>query len=856
MNIIKKLLAEKNGNYFYPFFWQHGESDEILKTYMQKISDSGMKGVCIEARPHPDFAGPGWWEDLEVIIEEAKRLSMQLWILDDSHFPTGFANGLIRDRYPQYRKRYLNMRRYDVAGPLPKARIDLSRLGNIRTAASAGNEEILGIYMAQRVSEYDRPGDPVLESSITDITKQLSDRLLTLDIPVGSHSIFIVYETDQGEEEHTKDYLNPLVKEATEVLIEAVYEPHFAHLGSEFGKTITGFFSDEPRFGNKKGWDCAIGTDMPLPWRSGLEKELSFDLKYLPFLWAAAEGVEREVRVSYMDLITRLYSENFTGVLSGWCQEHGVFYLGHTIEDNGAHTRLGYGTGHYFRGQKGQHFAGIDVIGGQIVPGLPHHHDAFSTGGSYGEFYHYTLAKLASSAAHLDPVKKGRAVCEAYGAYGWNEGLKMMKWITDHLIVRGINYLIPHAFSPKQYPDFDCPPHLYAHGQNPQYRYLKVLTAYANRLMELTQGALHRPVTGLLYPAEQEWAGNAMPMDRLTRLLTENQLEFDIISADFLADLTIGDGYYEINGVRFLALLIPWAESIPAVTGTVIEALREAGIPVIMPDQLPLRIIGDARPLPLGLQAVPMAEIPALLKQYRPFSLSHDCPNLVFGDYQQEEQRIWMFFNESLHETIEVQVTAADTQFLYQYDPLINQLCRLPSPVSSPKLLLAPYESIVWILTDTAIEEAVDRPAPLSGLTPTVLAGDWQIRFADSLSYPEFTTAVSMKKPGLLSSLPGFENRTGTASFETDIFIEDNGGPIWIDLGSVYETAEVFVNGASAGVRICGPYTFSLTGLIQKGHNKLRIEVTNTLGTANRDGISHYLPIEPFGICGDIILYC
>ena len=30
------------------------------------------------------------------------------------------------------------------------------------------------------------------------------------------------------------------------VLIDAVYEPHYAHYGEEFGKTIAGFFSDEP----------------------------------------------------------------------------------------------------------------------------------------------------------------------------------------------------------------------------------------------------------------------------------------------------------------------------------------------------------------------------------------------------------------------------------------------------------------------------------------------------------------------------------------------------------------------------------------------------------------------------------
>ena len=45
-------------------------------------------------------------------------------------------------------------------------------------------------------------------------------------------------------------------------------------------------------------------------------------------------------------------------------------------------------------------------------------------------------------------------MCEAFGAYGWNEGLKTMKWIADHLLVRGVNYIVPHAFDPKAFPDF------------------------------------------------------------------------------------------------------------------------------------------------------------------------------------------------------------------------------------------------------------------------------------------------------------------------------------------------------------------------------------------------------------------
>lgn len=79
----------------------------------------------------------------------------------------------------------------------------------------------------------------------------------------------------------------------------------------------------------------------------------------------------------------------------------------------------------------------------------------------------------------------GRVMCEVYGAYGWSEGNRLMKWISDYMLVRGVNEFCPHAFDPKEYPDEDCPPHFYAHGINPQYREFEKLMRYTNRIAEL-----------------------------------------------------------------------------------------------------------------------------------------------------------------------------------------------------------------------------------------------------------------------------------------------------------------------------------------------------------------------------------
>ena len=96
---LMDVLQGKEDNYILPFFWQHGESKELLEEGMQRIYDSGIKAVCVESRPHPDFVGVGWWRDLDIIMAKAKELNMRVWVLDDAHFPSGFCNGKIHRRF-------------------------------------------------------------------------------------------------------------------------------------------------------------------------------------------------------------------------------------------------------------------------------------------------------------------------------------------------------------------------------------------------------------------------------------------------------------------------------------------------------------------------------------------------------------------------------------------------------------------------------------------------------------------------------------------------------------------------------------------------------------------------------------
>ena len=195
------------------------------------------------------------------------------------------------------------------------------------------------------------------------------------------------------------------------------------------------------------------------------------------------------------------------------------------------HARLSYSGGHFFRSLDGQDMAGIDVVLHQIMPGISEHIHTGSLAGNAidPEFFDYVLARLAASHSHIQPRMKHRAMCEIFGAYGWAEGVPMMRHLMDHMLVRGINYFVPHAYSPK-YPNPDCPPHFSAGGFNPQFSAFSKLMKYTNKVTHLMENGIEQVNAAILYHAEAEWSGRAyMLMQKPAKVLYDAQLNLSLI---------------------------------------------------------------------------------------------------------------------------------------------------------------------------------------------------------------------------------------------------------------------------------------------------------------------------------------
>jgi hypothetical protein len=872
INRVAKLLDNKGENYIIPFFWQHGEEEPVLREYMGVINACGIRAVCVECRPHPDFCGPKWWHDMDIIMDEARKRGMRVWLLDDAHFPTGYANGALKEAGPSLRKQYLYFKTADVCGPMPGAALDVSSIAGSASAPFDGTQPVKVI--ASRLVK-----DGPLDTTLLDLNEHIRNGRLLWDVPDGMWRIFVLFCTVKGGGH--PDYINIIDKDSCRVLIDAVYEPHYERYKDDFGKTFAGFFSDEPLFGNTSGYKFneIIGkNNMPLPWNKdvpGMLKESLGDewARLLPALWSdlSDRDLTAKVRYAYMDTVTRLAGENFSKQIGQWCETRGVEYIGHIIEDNNMHARLGSSLGHYFRALAGMHMSGIDNIGGQVVPGGENHIRTNGVTECDGEFFHFTLGKLGSSYAHIDPKKRCRAMCEIFGAYGWKLGVRGMKYLVDHFLVRGINYFVPHAFSPKEFPDPDCPPHFYARGYNPQYRHFQKLMQYLNRVCHLLNGGLHVAPAALLYHGEAEWTGNCMLLQKPARKLLKHQIDFDILPSDLFDDMNAYkasfDGRLHVNGETYQTLIIPYAQYVTKAVALFASEAAKTGFEVIFIDALPDGISNCAnkeenRSLSAGLKActvVPLCGLADYLerKSYREVKISSPFERLRYYRYRHEND-IYLFLNEDPGIAFEGDITVPSAGNTVLYDAYENVLRPLDfEPVEGGtrlRLRLEPFQLAIVVFGD--VRSGAKLPSPAG--KKTVIGREWTLSLAKSKEYPNFTNEhkiTKLENVGL--RYPDF---SGFMRYETTFEIKTGKTAVLV-LEDAYEGVEVWVNGQNAGIQIAPPYRFDISGLVRDGVNRLRIEVANTLDREVRtmpvEGVHAKGTgiIEPSGLIGEVSVW-
>lgn len=109
-------------------------------------------------------------------------------------------------------------------------------------------------------------------------------------------------------------------------------------------------------------------------------------------------------------------------------------------------------------------------------------------------------------------------------------------------------------------------------------------------------------------------------------------------------------------------------------------------------------------------------------------------------------------------------------------------------------------------------------PCPATESTIAVeLNRVWTVSTSRAEKYPHFEAWGSLKDLCSMSGPDVLPRFSGTFRYETDVGWGETSDRVLLNLGEVYETAEVWVNGEHVGVRICPPYQLDVSRFLIKG---------------------------------------
>jgi hypothetical protein len=375
------------------------------------------------------------------------------------------------------------------------------------------------------------------------------------------------FGTDDGEPgaPPAADILNP---ESVASFLGLTHDRHFKILGEYFGNTILAIFTDEPSL---LGRQHKRGVR---PWTWGferfLEDYLGYDfLPHLSALWLEDAPETRRYRRDFDRAVNARLERAYYEPYSGWCEAHGVALTGHPAGS------MDIGTLRYF------HIPGQDVVWRYLEP--------FQDKSLEGP--HSTMGKCGSSAKVNH--RRTRNLNECFGAYGWEFTWEEMRWLTDWLLVRGVDMLCPHAFyySIRGERRDERPPDV--GPNNVWWERYKPYADYARRISWLNAAGRHVCDIAVL--------GTAIYLPwRAARVLFEHQRDFNYLDTDtLLSRARVDAGGIALGETRYRALIVDGADTVepgalealrPLISAGAVLAYRDsvAGVPhmALRPDEL------------------------------------------------------------------------------------------------------------------------------------------------------------------------------------------------------------------------------------------------------------------------------
>lgn len=470
----------------YPFWaWNEKMDREEVIRQIRQMKEAGMGGFFIHSREglETEYMGGEWMECVKAAVDTAKECGMFAWLYDEDRWPSGTAGGQVTALGDAYRCKGLTL---EVCGPeaLEECRRETDKVVALYAAAVHGMDiESLRRLPLVREEGFDSA------ASVQGQPERFGDAdgfMREPELRAGEVLLTVRLEVSAADEwfnnQAPPDNLNP---DTVKCFLEMTHQKYKDLVGSEFGKTVPGIFTDEPSLADRhaafdphRGW---------IPWSYGMEEYFKerrgydfFDI--LPYQYFNGR-LSSKARHDYWHTIAERYCEAYSQTIGAWCEKAGLAYTGHFLQEDkmGLCTRV---NGSIMPHYAAEGVPGIDMLTERTVE--------------------YMTVKQCTSVAHQ--FGKQRVLTETYGCTGWDFDFEGQKWVGDWQYVLGVNMRCTHMAlsSLRGCRKRDYPPSL--NYNNTWWNKNHVVEDYFARLgAVLTQGEPIRDIL-LLHPMSTAWS--------------------------------------------------------------------------------------------------------------------------------------------------------------------------------------------------------------------------------------------------------------------------------------------------------------------------------------------------------------
>ncbi|MEP7236634.1 MAG: glycosyl hydrolase [Ferruginibacter sp.] len=611
--------------------------------------------------------------------------------------------------------------------------------------------------------------------------------------------------------------------------------------------SLRGFFNDSYEVDDARGQS----NYTPLLFQE-FQKRRGYDLKTeLPALFTK-KSTERTNRIlcDYRMTIDELILEKFTGEWKKWAHSKGK------IVRNQSH---------------GSPANTLDLYGVVDIP---------ETEGT-----EILRIKFAPSTSHV----MGKQLAAAESATWLNEhfvsSLSDVKKALDVYFIGGVNHIVYHGttYSPPSEP---WPGRLFYAAveftqANPFWNNFSILNNYVTRTQSfLQQGKPDNDVL-LYFPIYDKYSEpgrdlllhfdgmkpdfNGTPFETTAQTMYDKGYTFDYISDRQIANLQTANKKILTGGTAYQTILLPDAKFMKLETLQKLFELAKNGATIIaykdMPDDVPgygqlekntaafKSLLNQLNFTATDVDGVKSATIgkgkflsgknfEKLLTAASIRKEGMTEKGLQFNRRKNADGSSFYFIanrsNKKMEEWITLQTKANGVSL---YNPMtaqsgVPQFRKNAEGFIEVYLQLNTDESYI-IQTSNKIIAGVPYPYLKERLAPTEITGEWALQFIEG--GPSLPVAAPMTEliPWTDLSADAFKTFSGTASYSIH-FKKPSGAATQylLDLGKVYESAQVFINGKKMATLIGPDYAFTIADKDLKTDNLLEIKVSNSM--ANR----------------------